>query len=155
MEVLKIRIFFFFFFFYNTWKFAPFYHLLLTPPPPLPLLGTTNPTSLSVNLTVSGSLKYNWPTILWQFMVTMQQFDISIHFKLITIIALVPICHRTKISYYSWTFSSLCTLHTCDIYFITGSLYLLISLMYFIYSRIPILWQLSVCSVSMTLSALY
>ena len=144
----------FFNFFYNTWKFGPFYHLLLTPPPPLPLLGTTNLISLWIWLLVvlKNIIDPRYYDSLW---CTMQHFDISIRFKLITTIALVAICHHMKIPYYSWAFSSLCTLHPCDIYFITRSLYLLISLTYFTYSPIPMLWKLPVCSISMVLSVLY
>ena len=151
MEVLKIRIFSFS---SNTWKFGPFYHLLLTPTPPIPLLGTTNLISLWIWLLVvlKNIIDPWYYDSLW---CTMQHFDISIHFKLITTIALVTICHHTKISYNSWAFSSLCTLHPCDIYFITGSLYLLISLTYFTYCPIPMLWKLPVCSISMVLSVLH
>ena len=54
-------------------------------------------------------LQYNissWYTIQW--------FDISRHFKMITMVSLVVICHHTKILHNYWLYSPHCTLHTCD-----------------------------------------
>ena len=43
---------------------------------------------------------------------------------------LVTICHHTKLLQYYWLYSLCCILHPFDIYFMTGSLYLLISFTY-------------------------
>ena len=55
----------------------------------------------------------------------------NIHFKMITRMSLVTICHCTKILHNYWLYSPHCTFHRYDIYFATGNLYPLISLTYF------------------------
>ena len=44
--------------------------------------------------------KYTWPTTLWQFLG--HNIVISRHFKMVTPISLVPICHHTKIWHNYW-----------------------------------------------------
>ena len=61
---------------------------------------------------------------------TMGTPGVSIHNKIITIISLVTICYHTKLLYYSCLYSPYYAFHPV-IYFVTGSLYLLISLIYF------------------------
>ena len=55
-------------------------------------------------------------------------FSISIHFKMITMVSLVTICHHTKILHNYWLFSPRCTFHAWLSCFATANLYLLISL---------------------------
>ena len=62
---------------------------------------------------------------------TAQWFNISIRFKMITMINLVIICHHTKILCNYSLYIPHCTFHTWLIYFVTESLYLLIALTYF------------------------
>ena len=81
---------------------------------------------------------------------------------MITTISLVTICHYTKLLQYYWLYSLCCTLHPLT-YFITGSLYILISFTYFTHPPVPIssattvyslyLWlRVYLFSVSMTFS---
>ena len=69
-----------------------------------------------------------------------QWLDISIHYKMITILSLVTICHHTKVLHCYWL-SSPCCLYISFlwlIYFVTGSLYLLVSLTYFTHLPTPL-----------------
>ena len=45
---------------------------------------------------------------------TMQWFNISVHYKMITKISLVIICHYTKILHHYWQYTPPCTFHPCD-----------------------------------------
>ena len=118
---------------YN-WKFVPFGYLHpilpLVLPTPLLLLVTTNLISFSVSL----FLKYNWPTTLYYFLV---------HNIVIQYFYTLQNDHHPKFTMegfwqYYWLYSLCYTFHlmTC---FVTGSLYLLVSLTYFSYSPTPLL----------------
>ena len=84
----------------------------------LPPLVTTNLISFSVSLFLF-LLKYTWLNnrhyvrqcvsswcITWWF-------DISIHYKMITMMSLVTICHHTKVLLH-WLYFPCCTFHLCD-----------------------------------------
>ena len=82
-------------------------------------------------------------------------FCISIHFKMITIVSLVTICHHTKILQNYWLFSPRWIFHAWLSYFATANLYLLISLTSLSSTRVPSLLAtpfLSSISVSVLLS---
>ena len=71
---------------------------------------------------------------------TTQWLDISIHFKLITMIILLTMCHHTKILHsYSLYFPHWINFIPWLIYFVIGSFYILISLTYFFPPASPLL----------------
>ena len=80
--------------------------------PHTPPLVTTNPISFSMDLFVCRSiidLQYYvsfWSMVSW--------VNISVYFKIITMVSLVTICHHTKILHNYWLCSPHCTFHTHD-----------------------------------------
>ena len=117
---------------YN-WEFEHFDHfhpIPITPTPP------------------SGKHKFNffiWVCLFVEFvynaiLVPGQHNDLIFLYitKMITTISLVTICHHTKIHYYWLYFPSCHFLSLWLIYFITGSMYLFISLTFLTHLHIPL-----------------
>ena len=90
-----------------------------------------------------------WNIIDLQYYVSsvIQHDDISMHFKLITMISLLIICHHTKLL---TLFPVLHVSYPWFIYFAAASLHLLISLTYFFLHPPSPIWQPSVCSLSVS-----
>ena len=87
----------------------------LTAPP-----NSSHPNSTYTNhkfdLFVSLFLKYNWPTALLVSIIQYSDQIISLHFKMITTIGLVTICHHTKILLNYRLYFEHCTFHTHDLF---------------------------------------
>ena len=81
------------------------------------------------------SLKKTWSITDLQRYVssrcTTYPFDISIHYKIITTVSLVTICHHAKLLQYHLISSPHCTFNPHDSFVVTESLYLLSSFNYF------------------------
>ena len=134
---------------YN-WKFVHFDCFHPNPPPnqPPPLV-TTNLISFSMSLFIcfwSITILCSWFTKQW--------FNISIHFKIIITIksSYLPFVNLPRYYIIIDIFPILYISYLWLIYFVTGSLYLLISLTYF--SSTPPLATISLFSVYMNLSVL-
>ena len=81
------------------------------------------------------------------FCYTTEWFDISIHFKMITTLNWITICHHTKILHNHWLYSLYCTFHTCDPFILQFEICnLLISLPYFFPSFTSSPLATTVCS---------
>ena len=83
--------------------------------------------------------------------VIQHRLKISIHFKMITMITLVTICHYTKISH-NWLYSPHCTFHTHDSLILEPKV-CTSEFPSLVFSPFPHpLWQPSVCSLHLCLS---
>ena len=124
---------------YN-WKFVPFDYLHLIPFPPPPSLIAAN--LVSFFMSSFTCLCVFWSITDLQYYVSLwyitQKSDIYIYFKIINI-SLVVICHHTKWSQYYRPYSPCETFHPHhhSFFFVTRSLYLLISFTYFTHSLDP------------------
>ena len=130
-----------------NWKYVPFDCLQPIPPPPSPA-SSKHKSDL-----------FSYEFICFENIIDLQHY---ISFCYIQYFCTIQNDHHDKSGYHTkllhnyWLYSSNCIFHTCSIYFAAGSLYLLISLIYFSPLQLSPLWQPTTClfSVSMIISLL-